>query len=445
MNKTEKQILEVMQSIEGSGSFVSSGNTDFVMPGLHINGFGEVPLPLTAETAKSLIALAEKAPFGKGSETVKDTNVRSAWEIDASKISFNNKAWDEKIKGIINELKEDLGIEKHKVKASLYKLLIYEKGDFFLSHIDSEKEKGMFGTLVVGLPSSHAGGELVVRFEGRKEGRKESISFVEASNNYQIPFAAFYADCEHELKPVTEGYRMCLTYNLVQSSKKKISSPEFGKQVVELSALLKSWSKSPGNLPGVFLLDHQYTPTNMSIQSLKHHDLPRAEALLLAAEKADFHASLGLVTHYQMGQLEGVDSYDYYGRTRYNDDEDEQEDDADGYMGEVYEEYTELISPEEEVDTPSLGNIDVDQDKLISLAKLGDDAPIEKVSEGYTGNAGMTMEYWYHYGAITFWPKEKHADLLLERPIGVKVNWLNYYLNKWKTLNKDEKAIVEKL
>jgi len=48
-----------------------------------------------------------------------------------------------------------LGIENKDIAASLYKLLIYKEGDFFLPHKDSEKEKGMFGTLIIGLPAKH--------------------------------------------------------------------------------------------------------------------------------------------------------------------------------------------------------------------------------------------------------------------------------------------------
>jgi Rps23 Pro-64 3,4-dihydroxylase Tpa1-like proline 4-hydroxylase len=113
---------------------------------------------------------------------------------------------------VLNRLKKDLGIESYEVKASLYKMLIYEEGDFFLSHKDSEKEKGMFGTLILGLPSRQTGGELLVRFDGKQE----SINFADATNNFKIPYVTFYADCEHEIKPITSGYRVCLVYNLVQ-------------------------------------------------------------------------------------------------------------------------------------------------------------------------------------------------------------------------------------
>lgn len=49
-----------------------------------------------------------------------------------------------------------------KVYAELYKLLLYEEGAFFMPHQDSEKAPGMFGTLIICLPSAHQGGELVL-------------------------------------------------------------------------------------------------------------------------------------------------------------------------------------------------------------------------------------------------------------------------------------------
>ena len=49
------------------------------------------------------------------------------------------------------------GAREVEVSAELYKLLVYEKGGFFLSHRDTEKAPGMFATLVISLPSSHEG------------------------------------------------------------------------------------------------------------------------------------------------------------------------------------------------------------------------------------------------------------------------------------------------
>jgi hypothetical protein len=51
------------------------------------------------------------------------------------------------------------------LEARLYKLLLYEQGGHFAAHQDTEKEKGMIGTLVVQLPccEGHTGGSLAVR------------------------------------------------------------------------------------------------------------------------------------------------------------------------------------------------------------------------------------------------------------------------------------------
>lgn len=38
------------------------------------------------------------------------------------------------------------------VEARLYKLLLYQQGGHFSAHQDTEKERGMIGTLVVQLP-----------------------------------------------------------------------------------------------------------------------------------------------------------------------------------------------------------------------------------------------------------------------------------------------------
>jgi hypothetical protein len=97
------------------------------------------------------------------------------------------------------------------ISAEFYKLLIYEEGGFFLPHRDTEKTHGMFGTLTIVLPSLHCGGELIIRHAGREV--TVDLSNEETS---ELTFAAFYADCEHAIKPITQGSRVCLTYNLLQ-------------------------------------------------------------------------------------------------------------------------------------------------------------------------------------------------------------------------------------
>jgi hypothetical protein len=442
MNDTKKELFSLLKTIKGSGSFETSGIKKFTSPGLRIKGIGEIGLPLSPLQIGDIIQVSHKAPFGKGSKTITDTTVRSAWEIDAAALSFHNEDWQEFMEGIIKKIKAGLGIEDNSVVASLYKLLIYEQGDFFLPHKDSEKEPGMFGTLIIGLPSTHTGGELIIRFDGREK----IIDFASPANNYKMPYIAFFADCDHEVKPITSGYRVCVVYNLLQSSgTQRLGLAQTSSQLKQMAALLKSLPNSTGEEPKAILLEHQYTPANFSWDSLKHHDKPRAELLLEAANQAGYFATLGLVTHYQMGELEDS-SYDYGYRDRYRNRDSKGS--GDGTMGEVYEEYT-TIEHWGDGKIPALGKIDIGNDDLLSDYEIGKGTPIEEQEEGFTGNAGMTMEYWYHYGAVIFWPKNKHIDLLSIAAVPVRLKWLEYYYNHWdnRELNSLEyiKHIITRL
>lgn len=408
-------LAEILESIEGNGTFSNFGTRPFVLPGLHVESFGEVSFPLTEGEVSRLITYARKASFGKGVVTVMDTSIRSVWEIDAKKLSFHNNQWSKSIGKIIKKSKRGFGIEHGKVEASLYKLLIYKEGDFFLSHRDSEKEMGMFATLIVGLPSRHSGGKLIVKHGGVEH----TYDFSLDDYMYAFPFVSFYADCEHEVKPITSGYRVCLVYNLLlKETDKTYSVPDFTQQVKDMAHNLERLKKQDLDQPLVILLSHQYTPSNFSLDSLKYHDHPRAQALLQACGKAGYNSCLGLVTYYQMGELEGVD-HGYYNYD-YSDSE------SDGEMGEVYEESL-YIENWAKTTTPGLGSLKITEKNFLSSVNWGNDEPIEKFGEGFTGNAGMTMEYFYHYGALIFWYKDREIALLKECGKEVQLEWLDYY------------------
>lgn len=99
--------------------------------------------------------------------------------------------------------------------ASLHKLLLYPTGSFYNSHHNSVKEDRMFATLVIQLPSKYKGGQLNVNYDEKCKEIDFSSSEFE-TNAFRTYFAVFYCDCEHELLAVTEGFRLCLVYNLTQ-------------------------------------------------------------------------------------------------------------------------------------------------------------------------------------------------------------------------------------
>ena len=158
-----------------------------------------VSFPVPEAQAHALIEAAERAPYGKGPETLVDTAVRDCWQIDAQRVRLGGGAWPETFARILDTAAAGLGCPGGRLDARLYKLLVYEPGGFFLPHRDTEKADGMIATLSVSLPAAGAGGELVVRHHDR-----EVVVDMHAEEPSELAFAAFYADCTHEIRPVLE-------------------------------------------------------------------------------------------------------------------------------------------------------------------------------------------------------------------------------------------------
>ena len=408
MSSFKESLLNQLRELKGSAKFVTEHTSDFLFPGLEIEEVGELSFPVHTHQAKALIQVAHKAPFGKGTETIVDSSVRSCWEINSDKLTFNNDQWSKFMEKVLRKIKPELGLEDFTISAHLYKMLIYETGSFFLKHKDSEKEKGMFGTLVIGLPSRHTGGELVVSFEGEEQ----TISFEEGSGNYKIDYTAFYADCDHEVKPVTSGYRVCLVYNLVQEKAgSEIQPTSMASHVDQLARILET--EEVQEKPVILLLGHQYTPQNFSADSLKLNDRPKAKALMQAAVKAGCYAKLCLVTSYRMGPVAYNGGYD--------------DDDEDAEMEEVFDESL-TIEHWAESETPCLINVSFEEEDLIRPFTLNEGDPIEKEATGFMGNYGPDLMHWYHYGAVMIWSRQENARMLELQDAATQLQWIHYFV-----------------
>ena len=156
-----KELIALMDKVKTSGTFSVSGTLPAILPGLHVKGIGHIGLPLTEQQAKALIQRSELAPFGRGEETIVDTEVRKNWQISADDFELGNPQWHEALQAAVDQIGKDLGLSGCNIGFEPYKLLVYEEGSFFVSHRDTEKIPNMFATLVVNLPSQHTGGELI--------------------------------------------------------------------------------------------------------------------------------------------------------------------------------------------------------------------------------------------------------------------------------------------
>ncbi len=76
MADARKSLEDLLGTLDESSQFVSHGSLPPVLPGLKLKGAGLIGLPVSAADAKRLISQAEQAPYGRGEETILDTNVR---------------------------------------------------------------------------------------------------------------------------------------------------------------------------------------------------------------------------------------------------------------------------------------------------------------------------------------------------------------------------------
>ncbi len=432
-----QRLLDVLQQVDRPGTFVSHGSLDPVLPGLEIAGIGTIGFPLALQQAELIRNLCDQAPYGRGEQTLVDTSVRRVWQMMPDKFRLKNRQWQQFLQGIVRTVEEELGLEGKQLEPQLYNLLLYEAGCFFLPHRDGEKVEGMVATLVVILPSDFTGGELVVRHDGNEC----RVDFgADEDCGYKTHFTAFFADCEHEVLPLREGFRLCLVYNLVlKNIKGSLTAPRNTECIDAVALLLQDWCDNRGETDSdklIVKLDHRYTQNGLAWDSLKGIDGAKAQILRRAADKAGCVAHIAELTYWEQGLGE---EYGGSWNRRWHS-EMETADSARYNMQEIYE--TSLTARlwviEGEQRIP-FGELSVDEDEIVSRSGLTDINPVEEF-EGYMGNYGDTLERWYRHAAIVLWPKECHFDVLCQLGTSAAIVELSSMVQDFKVAHPDQRS-----
>ncbi|KAG2428631.1 hypothetical protein HXX76_011338, partial [Chlamydomonas incerta] len=172
------------------------------LPTVSVRGVGKLVLPIDAEQAEDLVFAGTPAPYGKGANTELDPQVRKAIQLEPGRVRFSAD-WDATLRRIKAGVAAALGIPGGGagVEARLYKLLVYERG-------------GHFTPPTLPVAGGHTGGKLSISHTGQRVEWDTAGSDAPASG---VRYAAFYADCEHELAAVQSGRRVVLAYNLVRT------------------------------------------------------------------------------------------------------------------------------------------------------------------------------------------------------------------------------------
>lgn len=461
-NQDLAPLERLLSGVKRQGDFSVSGVMEVPMPKVDVEGVGTLSFPVPEGQIAAIVGRAERAPYGRGEATIVDVSVRKVWQLGPGKVRISGKSWAANFDSILSIVSAGLGCEGLAVSAELYKLLVYNRDGFFLAHRDTEKAEGMFGTLVVTLPSAHRGGELVIRHAGRDVTVETS-----AAEFSEVSYAAFYADCEHEARPVREGNRICLVYNLIQKpagkgKRKVLRAPDYESQIADVAGILERFLSAPSTPAKVaWLLEHQYSRAGLSWSGLKGADAARARVLMQAAARAHCAIHLGIVHIGDSGSAEP--SYDAgYSEPRWSrdDDEDAGEDEAEGEGegedGSQGGEDFSVVSVEDSWqyvdgwqgtgDSPvAFGPIPLADGELLPAGALEGERPDRQRLTEATGNEGATFERSYHRAALVLWHRERHADVLLQAGVVAALPYLKERVNTGAGARTDAAELARRM
>ena len=411
----------LLRSVERAGDYCTHGRSFYPMPLLSVDGVGVLSFPVPEAQVRALLAVAERAPYGRGTETRVDTSVRNCWQIDAARMTLAGGAWPATRAQILDAATKGLGCPAGGLEAHLYKLLIYEPGGFFVPHRDTEKAERMVATLTISLPTPGAGGALVVRHRGR-----ETVVDMSAAEPSELPFAAFYADCEHETRPVREGHRLSLVFNLCAQpgdDPAAVRPPDYAARVTAIGERLGDLGSGTAGPKLVWLLEHEYTPAGLSFGTLKNADAGVARALGQAAARVDcaLHAAIMHVRRRGGTAVEG-----------YLDDLDLADDAVAGppldYDEPGGDEWLDgWAAPDGS--RPAFERIPLHDGELLPRGALDGAAPDEQRLRE-TGNEGVTLERTYHRAALVVWPRAVTLDVMMSAGPERAVAWVTEELER---------------
>ncbi|PYH31272.1 2OG-Fe(II) oxygenase [Aspergillus neoniger CBS 115656] len=264
----------------------------------------KLTLPVPSETnhssihgPQSLLDACQPASFGRGGQDILDPEYRRAGKLDTDRFltSFHPADF-----GIIELIEQILlpgissGTENRlqfrKLKAELYKLNVYSgPSGLFRKHVDTPRSEHQIGSLVVCLPCEFEGGNLTVQHHGQETNFDWS-----RQSSSSIQWAAFYSDCEHEIKTIKSGHRITLTYNLyVREMPGAILAPirpVLDPQTLPLYGLIESLLTTPGfmndgGVIGVFCC-HAYPHSSGLAELLLPRALKGADLVVYAVFEA---------------------------------------------------------------------------------------------------------------------------------------------------------------
>jgi hypothetical protein len=259
----------------------------------------------------------------------------------------------------------------------------------------------MFATVVILLPSPYSGGQVHV-----SHASSTKILDMAPTSLLSTSILAWYTDVRHEVKPITSGYRLALSYNLIHSSRgvPKPSLPDMNTALARLRHVLRKWRKGTYEFDAdrdiiASLLKHEYSEANLACgaKTLKGEDAHKIANLRIVAEELGYMVCLAKLSYNVTGVAD--DSFGYRdrgwkrGRYGYYDDDDDDGGETPS-MIEVTERtltITNVVDLEGNLLLGKNTTLPIDERNLIPNDPFDGVDPDDEDYEGYMGNVSYSF------------------------------------------------------
>src|SRR5690349_13221419 len=118
-NQELRPLEAVLAGVKQPGDFFVCGAMEMPMPWVEIEGAGTLSFPVPDAQIAAIVRRAERAPYGRGEETIVDTSVRNVWQIAPAKVKIEGKSWAANFETIPSKVRTGLGCDDAGVSAEL--------------------------------------------------------------------------------------------------------------------------------------------------------------------------------------------------------------------------------------------------------------------------------------------------------------------------------------
>ncbi|KAJ3500137.1 hypothetical protein NLJ89_g9924 [Agrocybe chaxingu] len=291
--------------------------------------------------------------------------------------------------------------------------------------------------------------------KGFSASKKKTIDFALDSLTCTAVLA-WYTDMAHEVKRVRSGYRLALSYNLIQPRAPGLERPlpilpDTSSTANRLRHILQKWSEGiyavfASQDMVAYLLAHQYSTKelNKGARVLKGTDRALVGFLREVVVEEGYVLALSSLEQYQKGSAD-CETGSIYARKRrkgndqqiinsygrggggyscgydWGEDEEDEDEDEEEYgdgddepdMDDVYETSVSISRLVDlDGDLISDATIDMEDDSIIPQNPFEGLSPDRQEYEGYMGNEAGDVEYWYNATVLVLMHEVERDSLM---------------------------------